>query len=253
MSSQARLVLAFVAGGVLTTPVVLLAAVQASDLFIFANGTVADADQVNANFEALRIAHNELEARVQFIEDPSSVSGTTCASIKAAFPSAPSGAYTIDPTGTGGVTAYCDMTGDGGGWTLFAETSSGGTAHASTGQTNIEQMADLSYSGSGTFGDVIREAIGRYYKIECGATTIYGYNAGDNTSVDDHWENTFPVAWATTFSTDPAHYTQNNQQDCGSPTCDGPAYAGRNWFRDNNVGCGIGSSGYGNAGRWWVR
>lgn len=45
----------------------------------------------------------------------------SCAAIKAAFPSLPSGAYSIDPDGSGPLTpfrVFCEQVADGGGWTL---------------------------------------------------------------------------------------------------------------------------------------
>lgn len=50
---------------------------------------------------------------------------TTCLAIKAAMPNATDGDYMIDPDGAGALpplTAYCDMTTDGGGYTMYAVT-----------------------------------------------------------------------------------------------------------------------------------
>lgn len=41
-----------------------------------------------------------------------------CAELGASMPSAPSGSYTIDPGGAGAVSTQCDLSSDGGGWTL---------------------------------------------------------------------------------------------------------------------------------------
>ena len=64
---------------------------------------------------------------------------TTCKTIKAAMPSAPTGPYLLDPDGPEGfeapITAVCDMTTDNGGWTIIFLPASSNLASSNVGYT----------------------------------------------------------------------------------------------------------------------
>lgn len=68
-----------------------------------------------------------------------------CSAIKLADPGATSGAYTINPTGASGKTVqvWCDMTTDGGGWTLVAQRNQYGSFNSAwtTAEMDIPDLA----------------------------------------------------------------------------------------------------------------
>lgn len=93
----------------------------------FVNGTQADAVEVNENFAALVAAVDALENQVATGAD-----GASCLALLNGGQNT-SGMYTVDPDGVGGdppFRTWCDMTTDGGGWTLV------GYSHMAVTSTN---------------------------------------------------------------------------------------------------------------------
>lgn len=98
----------------LSLPVVVLAVTKP---YTFTDGTVISAAQINANFDALFSAVNDLQGN-------GSTAPATCQTIYLSNANSADGRYYIDPDGSGGLRpfqVYCDMSG--GGWTRVDEFS----------------------------------------------------------------------------------------------------------------------------------
>jgi hypothetical protein len=88
------------------------------------------------------------------------VSNASCRVIKASGNSIGSGVYTLDPDGTGPIaafSAYCDMTSNGGGYTLVVGVDAANRNHASSSAVTPSNLT--SPSGKGKFSDDVIRAL----------------------------------------------------------------------------------------------
>lgn len=182
--------------------------------------------------------------------DPLGTLPASCKAIHDAYPSAPSGGYWLSANGQK-FPAYCDMTTDGGGWTLAANIINtvqhyGGNGYGLGGVVGLGPPAKL---GDFTI-NALKSGTDPAFRLTCGATKGYFQSACTFNATGT--ATGACIAMASTYG---GAYTGSNVQASATGLADGgPSCCGDRLIYSNgaNGGCDNGF-GWGSAGQLWVR
>lgn len=170
----------------------------------------------------------------------------SCAEILAAQPTLPSGVYLIDPDGAGAETpmpAYCDMSSDGGGWTMVYKLSGGVDADIvglwkGTAVRNEAERGFLSLSPSADH--YMNRVVARYWNA--GGVTLnearYVVATGGKIAVWAQFDarGSDRLSWFSDAKITKSSYSDIKTEGKNFFSIDGDASIGRHWFVNRSYG-----------------
>lgn len=183
---------------------------------------------------------------------------TSCLAIQQMGAAHGNGTYYLNLTGQPAANAtpvYCDMSTDGGGWTLVSKTAGTNNNHVGTSAVDPMFLLNNSTNQSAYLGDSLRIQQGKCYRVSSAGVTRFAL-VTNTLSFNSWWGNpNTGVLWSDVYSTNPASYTQSAADDAGGAGFTvSIAYGGKNWARPNGfVGSGLFGSGYSWSGTLYVK